>query len=100
GSIYVLVIIAGLDLQWVVSKLIGKVPWEIGKMLRGPESSKTLDLIKNQIIPIITLLSKMLPLQLDALCGPQFREMHGLPSFMDVSDLVVSDMCFDAFKSK
>jgi hypothetical protein len=39
GSIYALILIADLDLQWAASKLIGEVPHMIGLMLRDPNLS-------------------------------------------------------------
>ena len=38
GSIYILVLITGLDMRWKVTALGGRIPWEVGKMLRQPET--------------------------------------------------------------
>jgi hypothetical protein len=39
GSVYALLLIAGLDLRYRVTQLIGRTAWEVGKMLRRPETA-------------------------------------------------------------
>jgi hypothetical protein len=39
GTIYLLLIIAGLDLRWSVAKAHGRVVWEVGKLLRAPDNT-------------------------------------------------------------
>jgi hypothetical protein len=39
GSIYALLLVAGLDLRHQVSCLIGRAAWEVAKMLRRPETA-------------------------------------------------------------
>jgi hypothetical protein len=39
GSVYALLLIASLDLRYQVSRLIGRTAWEVGKMLRRPETA-------------------------------------------------------------
>ncbi|KAG1800743.1 uncharacterized protein HD556DRAFT_1304758 [Suillus plorans] len=39
GTLYILLIIAGLDLRWSVAKAHGRVLWEVAKLLRAPDDS-------------------------------------------------------------
>lgn len=40
GTVYLLLIIAGLDLRWSVAKAShGRVIWEVAKLLRAPDDS-------------------------------------------------------------
>jgi hypothetical protein len=39
GSVYVLLMVAGLDLCFNISRALGRVPFEVGKMLRRPDNS-------------------------------------------------------------
>jgi hypothetical protein len=39
GSVYALLLVAGLDLHYHVSQLIGCTAWEVAKMLRCPETA-------------------------------------------------------------
>ena len=40
GSFYILVLIAGLDLRYKIMMSLGsRIPWEIAKILRRPETS-------------------------------------------------------------
>ena len=39
ASVYILVLIAGLDLRWKFARQGARVVWEVAKMLREPETS-------------------------------------------------------------
>jgi len=39
ASVYILVLIAGLDLRWKFARQGTRVVWEVAKMLRDPEDS-------------------------------------------------------------
>ena len=39
GSFYVLVLIAGLDMRYKIATIGSRIPWEVAKMLRRPETS-------------------------------------------------------------
>ncbi|KAG0699446.1 hypothetical protein DFH29DRAFT_1001957 [Suillus ampliporus] len=82
GSIYILVLIAGLDMRWKIATLGGRIPWEVGKMLRQPETCKTPILILQHIIPAIAWIRSHLPLSLEKNC----------------TNLSVTDKVLDAFK--
>ncbi|KAG1791170.1 uncharacterized protein HD556DRAFT_1200384, partial [Suillus plorans] len=85
GSIYALVLIAGLDLHWCIVKANTQVSWNLGKMLQNPDSANVdvAKLITSRIIPTITLLHKSLPLALNSI---------------DCTNLKSSDSFFDKIK--
>jgi len=39
GTVYLLLIVAGLDLRWSVAKAQGRVIWEVAKLLRAPDNT-------------------------------------------------------------
>jgi hypothetical protein len=39
GSFYILVLIAGLDMRYKIATIGSRIPWEVAKMLRSPETS-------------------------------------------------------------
>jgi hypothetical protein len=39
GTVYLLLIVAGLDLGWSLAKAHGRVVWEVGKLLREPDNT-------------------------------------------------------------
>jgi hypothetical protein len=41
GSFYILVLIAGLDMRHKIGTIGCRIPWEVAKMLRSPETSST-----------------------------------------------------------
>ncbi|OAX31168.1 hypothetical protein K503DRAFT_806306 [Rhizopogon vinicolor AM-OR11-026] len=96
GSIYLLMVIAGLELRWHTSELVGRVPWELGKMLRQPDTSNTPELIRTRIIPLIAQLRRALPLSLHGLFPPEFTNAQGIQASgsLDATDLFVSDVLF------
>ncbi|KAG2083089.1 uncharacterized protein F5147DRAFT_660271 [Suillus discolor] len=98
GSIYILVLIAGLDMRWKIATLGGCIPWEVGKMLRQPEMCKTPTLILQRIIPAIAWIRSHLPLSLEKVFCPSLLASVGLNETLDCTNLSVTDKVFDAFK--
>ena len=39
GSFYILVLIAGLDMRYKIATIGSRIPWEVAKMLRRPETN-------------------------------------------------------------
>ncbi|KAG0703261.1 hypothetical protein DFH29DRAFT_769070, partial [Suillus ampliporus] len=76
GSVYALLLIAGLDLHYHVTLMIGHTPWEVAKMLRHPETadSHIEALICSRIIPTVSKLREILPLSLGSFFCRDFIE--------------------------
>ncbi|KAG1856082.1 hypothetical protein F4604DRAFT_1590489, partial [Suillus subluteus] len=98
GSIYVLVLIAGLDMWWKIATLGGRVPWEVGKMLRQLETCKTPTLILEHIIPAIAWIRSHLPLSLEKVFCPSLLASIGLDETLDCTNLLFTDKVLDTFK--
>ena len=47
GSFYILILIVGLDLKWKITRSGSRIPWEVAKMLRRPETSS-----KSRLAPL------------------------------------------------
>ena len=95
GSVYVLLMVAGLDLCFNISRALGRVPFEVGKMLRRPDDSSAGKLVQSRIVPTIAYMRKKLPLRLDTRPWHDFEHSHG---HLDCTSLKDSDRFFDSLE--
>jgi len=100
GSLYILVLVAGLDLSWSVSRVLGRVPFEVGKILRRPDDSPAGKLVHSQIIPTIAYMRERLPLCWNNRSCHTFAVSRELSGIMDFTSLKYSDGFFDCLKRK
>jgi hypothetical protein len=100
GSIYILLMVAGLDLCSIVSRALGRVPFEVGKMLRRPDESSAGILIRRRIIPIIAYMRERLPFCLAKSSWAVFAVSHGLSPTVDCTSLKDCDRFFDCLERK
>ncbi|KAI5980361.1 hypothetical protein EDD15DRAFT_2383680 [Pisolithus albus] len=102
GSLYILFLIAALDLRWAASKLQAQVPWDIGKMLRQPSTCSNSSLITDNIITTVAHLRRLLPFRLsvDMFCS-NFIRSSGLPmTDLDGTDLEAMDQLLGALRTE
>jgi len=92
--------VAGLDLYWSISKALGRVPFEVGKMLRQPDDSPAGNLVRSRIIPIIAFMREKLPLSFENRFCITFNILHGLSATVDCTSLKDSDRFFDCMERK
>lgn len=113
GSIYLLVLVAGLELRWEVAKAAHDIAYIIGEMVRNPKKAKESEflfhqlimrrltdsyfdlsvqrtLITQSIIPTIAEMRKELPFEI---------EMEGY-ELVNCTDFMASDRLFDKLKMK
>jgi hypothetical protein len=90
GSVYILLVIAGLDLRWSISRAKVTVTSEVANLLRRPDDSSAGRLICKRIIPTVAYLRKKLPLSLEGLFCPA--------KALDCTALKDSDRCFSGIK--
>ena len=95
GSVYVLLMVAGLDLCFNISRALGRVPFEVGKMLRRPDNSSAGKLVRSRIVPTIAHMRKKLPLRLDTRPWHDFNHSHG---HLDCTSFKDSDRFFDSLE--
>ncbi|KAG2035959.1 hypothetical protein BDR03DRAFT_1012081 [Suillus americanus] len=81
GSIYVLLMVAGLDLYWSIARALGK-------------------LVHSRIIPIIAFMREKLPLSFENHFCIDFNILHGLSATVDCMSLKDSDRFFDCLERK
>ncbi|KIK82189.1 hypothetical protein PAXRUDRAFT_83776, partial [Paxillus rubicundulus Ve08.2h10] len=97
GSIYVLVLIAGLGLRVGLSTMDDDTPWDLANVLRSPNSGNPIGrLVIEQIIPTIRQIHDLLPLSMVSMFTPSLLFKYGLPSNLDCTDLTCSDTFFDS----
>ncbi|KAA1479936.1 hypothetical protein DENSPDRAFT_758298, partial [Dentipellis sp. KUC8613] len=98
GSIYVLVLIAGLDLKHEAQQLSGISSSLLVQLLRHPPSGSqdaTGLVLSNKIIPAVAYLRQILPMNLTALFSSSDLASWGLNFPIDASNLEASDKFFD-----
>ncbi|KAG2352213.1 hypothetical protein BDR07DRAFT_1314801, partial [Suillus spraguei] len=100
GTLYILLIIAGLDLHWSMVKAHERVLWEVAKLLRVPDNSSSGDLVCTNIIPSIHYIKAKLPFLLENFCMPQMTQLYKLPAVLDCACLSDSDVFFGSVKFK
>jgi hypothetical protein len=92
GSVYILLMIAGLDLRWSISRAQVPVTLEVANLLRRPDDSSAGRLICKRVIPTVAYLRENLPLSLEGLCCFDARKA------LDCTALKDSDRCFSGIK--
>ncbi|KAG2028700.1 hypothetical protein BDR03DRAFT_1019458 [Suillus americanus] len=98
GTIYVLVLIAGLDLRPSIASMTGQGPWDLANILRRPDkSTSTGKMIINQIIPAVHAMQRVLPLSIETMFPTDILTLEALPTD---SYSVASDRLFDSIVSK
>ncbi|KAG1792085.1 uncharacterized protein HD556DRAFT_1196954, partial [Suillus plorans] len=94
GSIYSLVLIAGLGLRVAVVSMVGTVHLNPANMLHlPPQNSPQRNLIMEYIAPTITHMHLMHPITLDTMFSPALIARFTVSKSVDCTDLSVSD-CF------
>ncbi|KAI0055056.1 hypothetical protein BV25DRAFT_1816167 [Artomyces pyxidatus] len=95
GSIYALVLIAGLDMRVRLGEVDGKAPWIIGNTLRDPpEDSLEGRLVRRQIIPLIALLRTRLPISMPGIFPESLLKEHDLEATVECADIASTDRLF------
>jgi hypothetical protein len=114
GSVYFLVLIAGLGLRTTLSDMSGDTPWQVADILRAPpqgkinfislnvkliciKDSNVRDLIRQNIVPTIAFMQEKLPLTVSPLFKLSLFTGHILGNEMRCSDLNKSDMSCEIF---
>ncbi|KAG1752119.1 hypothetical protein EDB19DRAFT_1622065, partial [Suillus lakei] len=101
GSVYVLLMVAGLYLYWSIAKAISRVPFvEVGKMLRRPDDSPAGNLVCSRIILIVAFMREKLPLSFENRFCADFNILHRLSATVDCTSLKDSDRFFDCLERK
>ncbi|KAG2751872.1 hypothetical protein P692DRAFT_20656722, partial [Suillus brevipes Sb2] len=100
GSLYILVLVAGLEIRKKLCMCGGQAFAELGLMLRRPETSLTPDLITTRIIPSIAWIRSEMPLLLQNIFCASFLGLVGVEVDLDCTNLFISDQFFGAFKQK
>lgn len=95
GSVYILLMIAGLDLRWSISRAQVTVTSEVANLLRRPDDSSAGRLICKCIIPTLAYLRKNLPLSLE---GLSCLDVDVPTKALDCTALKNSDRCFSRIK--
>ncbi|KAG0702911.1 hypothetical protein DFH29DRAFT_804300 [Suillus ampliporus] len=98
GSLYILVLVVGLEIRKQICTCGGQVFVELGLMLRWPETSLTPDLVTTHIIPSIAWIRSGMPLSLQNIFCTSFLELVGVEATLDCTDLSITDQFFGAFK--
>ncbi|KAG1879954.1 uncharacterized protein F5891DRAFT_921684, partial [Suillus fuscotomentosus] len=97
GSIYSLVLIAGLGLRVAVASMVGTVHLNLANMLRSPpQNSPQRSLIMEYIAPTIARMRLMHPIALDTMFSPALIARFTVSKSVDCTDLSASDCFFDA----
>ncbi|KAI0063872.1 hypothetical protein BV25DRAFT_1801482, partial [Artomyces pyxidatus] len=96
GSVYALLLIAGLEMRVRLGEIEGKAPWILGTTLRDPPSADTVEgrLVRQQIVPIVARLRQELPLLMSAVFPVSLLAAQGLSNLVDCADLGDSDKLF------
>ncbi|KAI0055244.1 hypothetical protein BV25DRAFT_1815883, partial [Artomyces pyxidatus] len=96
GSVYALLLVAGLEMRARLGEIEGKAPWILGNSLRDPPPIHTLEgrLIRRQIVPLIAHLRKELPLHMSSFFPVTLLKARGLSEVVDFADLPASDSFF------
>ncbi|KAG9308149.1 hypothetical protein JVU11DRAFT_12452 [Chiua virens] len=95
GSLYLLILIAGLGLQKALTKMLGNLPLEFGNLLRTPpKESPSRRIIASNIVPSISCMMEAWPIPM-----AEMFPSEGLPSQFVSKDLENTDVFFDHFKT-
>jgi hypothetical protein len=118
GTIYTLVLVAGLQLRVALGEMSSRTAWELGKLLRQPDLGTTVflhpsqscsdflsdtptgRLIAEKIIPSINVLRQTFHLSIATLFSPSFLQANGVDGNVLCGDLTGSDRFFDSIRIK
>ncbi|EGN93413.1 hypothetical protein SERLA73DRAFT_163509 [Serpula lacrymans var. lacrymans S7.3] len=101
GSIYALILVAGISLRVQLGEMDGMTPWEIANVFRWPvESTVSGQLVMSRIIPTIYSLCQNLPLNMNCMFAPGVLSYYGLPANIDYTNFEASDQFFKAIRFK
>ncbi|KAG2336765.1 hypothetical protein BDR05DRAFT_896288 [Suillus weaverae] len=97
GSIYALVLVAGLGLRVSIATMVGTTHLHLANMLRSPpKSSPERKLITDYIVPTIARMRFALPLSMSSMFSRVLIEKYAVSKIVDCTDLSASDCFFDA----
>ncbi|KAG2747733.1 hypothetical protein P692DRAFT_201866827 [Suillus brevipes Sb2] len=98
GTVYFLVLVAGLGLRTSLASMPGDLACHLGNALRHPDPDTMIGrTIIDKIIPVIHMLRGMFPITIDPLFPSAILTSHNLPSLIDCADIATSDLFFDSF---
>ncbi|KAJ4497649.1 hypothetical protein C8R41DRAFT_213454 [Lentinula lateritia] len=103
GSIYLLLIIAGQP--GLASKLRSKavsstILFALCNDLRWPDNMLSTSFVTDRLVPAISKLQKLIPLQIPTLYSPTVQKRRNIPEILLCQDLVTSDRYFDSFHQR
>ncbi|KAJ4484259.1 hypothetical protein C8J55DRAFT_510158 [Lentinula edodes] len=103
GSIYLLLIIAGQP--GLASKLKSKavsstILFALCNDLRWPDNMLSTSFVTDRLVPAISKLQKLIPLQIPTLYSPTVQKRRNVPEILLCQDLVTSDRYFDSFHQR
>ncbi|KAG0702909.1 hypothetical protein DFH29DRAFT_998996 [Suillus ampliporus] len=97
GTIYILVVVAGLELRTTVGSMVGDSPWQLGNALRQPDPNTAIGrTILERIIPTVNILRRHLPLSMASMFSPSLLAHHKLPRDINCTNLEASDRFFNS----
>ncbi|KAG2335730.1 hypothetical protein BDR05DRAFT_953861 [Suillus weaverae] len=97
GSIYALVLIAGLGLRVSIASMVGPTHLHLADMLRSPpKGSLQRQLITDYIAPTIARMRSTFPLTIASMFSRVLIERYTVSKNVDCTDLSASDRFFDA----
>jgi hypothetical protein len=110
GSIYLLLLIAGLDLRWDLAKAPQATVFSVGEMLRKPSGAKECEYTLLNLVSVSLWLMRVLACQtlfpgiIDTVAKmrqalPLQLEVEGFQP-VDCTDLTASDLLFDQLKMR
>ncbi|KAG1775186.1 hypothetical protein EV702DRAFT_450026 [Suillus placidus] len=89
GTVYVLVLIAGLGLRISIASMTGQGPWDLANTLRCPDKCR---MIIGRVIPAVHAIQRVLPLTIESLFPTNIFALHQLPKDVGFGS---SDRFFD-----
>ncbi|KII89483.1 hypothetical protein PLICRDRAFT_109188 [Plicaturopsis crispa FD-325 SS-3] len=99
GSIYALMLVAGLNLRTSIAGCDTNMPWALANCLRAPtHDTPSGNLTINRIIPTIARLRSLLPLHMASMFSPILLQDLCLPANIDCTNMDASDRFFESFK--
>ncbi|KAG1844454.1 hypothetical protein F4604DRAFT_1532572, partial [Suillus subluteus] len=95
GTVYFLVLVAGLGLRTSLASMPGDLSCHLGNALRHPDPDTIIGhTIIDKIIPVIHMLRGTFPITIDPLFQPSILATHNLPSLIDCANIAISDLFF------
>ncbi|KAF8419826.1 hypothetical protein L210DRAFT_3765778 [Boletus edulis BED1] len=96
GSVYLLILIAGIGLRTSIGKLSSHVLWQLANALRSPVQAGHRRSVEKSILPTITRMKTILPISMDTLFAALLPGEYQLPGSVDCHNLSQSDGFSDA----